>query len=120
MMVELWKEIELEYMNSKIHDFTVVAINDKNLEKRGEGQRMVFHCQGYTTHRIISTLQTLNSLILITADALYRSQNISDGHLVFAMCEHNEKETGFLALITNIAYSNKNGKHLTLKNLHIL
>lgn len=46
MMVELWKEIELEYVNSKIHAFTTVTINDKNLEKRGDGRRMVFHCQG--------------------------------------------------------------------------
>lgn len=46
MMIELLKEIELEYINSKIHDFTNVRINDENIEKRGAGHRMVFHCQG--------------------------------------------------------------------------
>lgn len=111
-MIELWKEIELEYINSKIHAFTTVTINDTNLEKRGAGLRMVFHCQG-TTSFTGSSMQKLNvSKIQITADSLYKSQTICDGHLVLAMCKHNEKEIKFLALITNIAYSKKIGERM--------
>ncbi|KAJ6641516.1 Helicase SEN1 [Pseudolycoriella hygida] len=87
MMAELWKEIEIEYENSEIHStFTTVTVNDSNLEKRGECYRRIFHCQ---------------------AVALYKSQDICDGHLVFVKCQHNSKEIQFLALITNMAYSNR-------------
>lgn len=51
MLVELWKEIQLEYTNSLIHNFTNVTVNDTNLERRGNGSRMVFHCQGIITYK---------------------------------------------------------------------
>lgn len=53
-------------------------------------------------------------MILILAESLYRSQNISDGRLVLAKCEYNEKKIEFLALITIVAYSNKRGKLFSL------
>ncbi|XP_037044437.1 helicase sen1-like isoform X2 [Bradysia coprophila] len=86
MLVELWKEIELEYINSKIHSFTSVTINDQNLEKRGEGLRMIFHCQ---------------------ANALYKSNAVCDDHIVLAKCTQNGEEIEFVALITSIRYSNR-------------
>lgn len=46
MMLELYKEIELEYVNSTGQDFLNVIVTDKNVERRGDGRRMVFHCQG--------------------------------------------------------------------------
>lgn len=49
MMLELWNEIELEYINSEKRDFTTVTLTDKNIEKRGDGHRMIFHCQGKMT-----------------------------------------------------------------------
>lgn len=51
-MIELWKEIEMEYNNSEIQGFTTVKVNYQNLEKRGDGRRMVFHCQGIITNEI--------------------------------------------------------------------
>lgn len=46
MMLELYKEIELEYENPVSQDFMNVSVSYKNIEQRGEGRRMVFHCQG--------------------------------------------------------------------------
>lgn len=112
MMVELWKEIELEYVNSTIHSFTTVTINDRNLEKRGDGRRMIFQCQGRLDLTLFDEYFHFNFLcfFLITADSLYKSQSISDGHLVYVKCKHIDKDIEFVALITSMAYSNKQGK----------
>lgn len=108
-MVELWKEIEIEFINSQILDFITVTINYQNLEKRGDGRRMTFHCQGNIMEILVGWC--FNNAILLTADSLYKSKSILDGHLVFVRSEKSE----FLALITNISYTSKSGKK---KNLH--
>lgn len=65
MRLELWKEIELEYTNSEIHAFTTVAVTDKNLEKRGDHRRMVFHCQGMENFKLFLTRNVWGKLFSI-------------------------------------------------------
>ncbi|XP_037044429.1 uncharacterized protein LOC119080271 isoform X2 [Bradysia coprophila] len=86
MMLELYKEIELEYQNSMSQDFLNVVVMDKNLERRGEGRRMVFHCQ---------------------VEISCRSKYLFEGHLVLARCDWNRKKIEFLAMISSISYVGK-------------
>ncbi|KAG4070937.1 hypothetical protein HA402_001374 [Bradysia odoriphaga] len=86
MMLELYKEIELEYQNSMSQDFLNVFVMDKNLERRGEGRRMVFHCQ---------------------VEISCRSKYLFEGHLVLARCDWNRKKIEFLAMISSISYVRK-------------
>lgn len=78
MMLELWKEIEMEYTNSKIHNFVTVAVTDKNLETRGKGRRMVFHCQGMiaTTCKNILIAVHANYFNLYLQSIICANQNI--------------------------------------------
>lgn len=45
-MSNVWREIEIQFKNSQILEFIDVKVDDQLLEKRGDGRRMVFHCQG--------------------------------------------------------------------------
>lgn len=48
------------------------------------------------------------------AASLYKSQNVHDGHLMFVTCDHNGKEIEFIAMVVDLAYSNKLGKWIDL------
>lgn len=112
MLVELWKEIEMEYINSKIHSMVPVTISDQNVEKRGEGRRMTFQCQGRICVKTLFRFHSLNilSVCLLPAGTLYKSQNVSEDHVVFATCMQNGIEIEFVALVTQLKYSSRRGE----------
>lgn len=111
MMLELHKEIELEHANSEIHNFLNVSVTDKNLEKRGDGRRMVFHCQ--RMNALLSFpffFRWFVCFFFNSVDLSGGPQRLLDGHIVLGRIEYSRKKVEFLAIITYVSLVKKTGK----------